>query len=78
MQETAGTLISSDESVPAALAKMFCNLTSEKQAEFFNSVAVISSTWEASAALQWRYMQSDLSEKGSRLIEEIYEHTRPA
>lgn len=76
MEEIKGYLVSLDKIERAKqIAKLFCGLSSDAQAAFFNEVAINSRTWPKERIFQWRYIQCDLSADGKRVIDELKDHT---
>lgn len=72
----SGYLLSDDATERAKeLAELFCGLEAEKQAIFFNEVAIASRRWDRRRIFQWRYLQRDLSADGKRVIDELSVHT---
>jgi hypothetical protein len=62
---------------PAFIAQCFCEMNSDKQAEFFNVVGALSCQWEYSPLVQWRLMRKDLNVDGRLVIDNIKGHDDP-
>ena len=73
-----GTFIGDDDNLARALARLFADMFSAEQAEFFDELALQTGGWPNSAGFQWRNMQAYLTPRAKEIINEIKDHTDPS
>lgn len=75
--ELEGYLVSKDHSIRSRqIARLFCSLTDEEQAMFFDEIGIVNEEyWEGAGILQWRQMQEHLSKRAKQTIDDMKNHT---
>jgi hypothetical protein len=62
---------------PRELAENFCDMTADQQAEFFNSIAIVRSSWSAPFTLQLNAVSGSkqLAKNGRSIMKMIGEYS---
>lgn len=70
-----GYHVADDDDMPNALAELFCNMTADDQARFFNTVQHLSAQWPSPAVFQWREMQNHIEPDARYMLKDMHDHT---
>ena len=57
------------------MAALFCDWSSDRQAAFFNEVQRLAEKWPQPAAMQWRWMEGELTPRAANMLIEMAENT---
>jgi hypothetical protein len=62
---------------PEVIAELFCDLSSDQQAAFFNHVDSVASTWKSDLCFQLQYITDEdgLTLAGRRVMQQIGEYS---
>lgn len=72
-ERITGLLITDDDYLPQIIADLFCDMTSNDQAAFFNSVGDRSALWARPSCFQWGEVKGDLAQSGREFISDLKE-----
>lgn len=77
LQRHVEALTNSDRTTPEVMATIFAGWDSKQQAEFFNRIGQLTNKWENARCFQFAYITDDLTDDGSRLLEELGQYAWP-